>query len=256
MDLTKPGRLYEAQVEFTTNCNLKCTYCALSQPWYQGKAPYYGETKDRRIDLKIDTDKLIETLKRRNTKTINIHGHGETTILPDWHITARKFLNAGFDVIICTNLIKKFTAEECQILSELYSITVSLDSIDQKTFKELRGGDIRQLIYNMTRIKAIAEENSLYQRWIWSVVVLDKSLPGLMDLVKMGLVLGVEAFCFCDFYKEDIETTAQGVKDLTPQQRRSANKIIKEVQEYCVMHGAKFMTSLDGAEEFSRRGYL
>lgn len=256
-DLTKPGRLYEAQVEFTTDCNLRCTYCALSQLWYVGKAEEGGVTEDHRKNLEIDVDELIEIFKRRKTKLVNIHGHGETTMLKGWHLTAEKFLDAGFDVIICTNLIKKFTDEEYRVLSRLHSITVSLDSVDQAVFKELRGGDVRQLIYNMVKVQALAEEGSLYQRWIWSVVVVDKSLPGLMDLVRMGIRLGVESFCFCDFFPENIyDTVVVGIRDLPPKDRSSALEIIRNVQEYCTMHGATVMTSLDGEELFTKRGYL
>jgi len=255
-DLTKPGRLFEAQVEFTTNCNLRCIYCAVSQPWYQGKAPEGGRTEDRRKDLVVNVDELIEIFKRRQTKIVNIHGHGETTMLDGWHHTAQKFIDAGFDVIVCTNLIKRYSEEELRVLSKLNSITVSIDAVDQSTFKQLRGGDVRQLVYNMVRIRAIAEERSFYQRWVWSIVVVDRSLPGLLDVVKTGLALGVESFCFCDFYKEAIVSPVVGIGDMGEDARAEADRIMREVQDYCLTNGAVFMTSLDGQERFSKRGYL
>jgi uncharacterized radical SAM superfamily Fe-S cluster-containing enzyme len=54
-----------ANIEFTTNCNLRCVYCAVSQPTYVG------------TDMETsDFDQILVTLKNRHVKSITVNGHG------------------------------------------------------------------------------------------------------------------------------------------------------------------------------------
>ena len=64
-------RLYHAEIEFTSGCNLRCTYCAVSGDNYQSlnlPAERYSE--------------ILDHLKSVGVGHVQINGHGETTNMP------------------------------------------------------------------------------------------------------------------------------------------------------------------------------
>jgi hypothetical protein len=57
----------------TTNCNLRCTYCCVSQPWYIGQ----------NLDISR-LDHFISELSDYKVGLIQVNGHGETTTVEGW----------------------------------------------------------------------------------------------------------------------------------------------------------------------------
>ena len=86
-----PRNIAKLQVELTSDCNLRCTYCTLSQPWYEGR-----HMEDSNIH------KVIEFTKRHNIQSVHLNGHGESTIAPRWTEIAQEFLKSGFHLTITT----------------------------------------------------------------------------------------------------------------------------------------------------------
>lgn len=225
-DLAASGRLHHAMVELTTGCNLRCVYCAVSGP----------DWKPKNLDLNL-IDKIIEDLKELGTKVIILHGHGETTIIEGWEKIAEKFLAAGFDLSICTNLMKSFTDEEFEILSRFGQITVSIDTIDPTLFRQLRsGGNVHHLIYNMVRLQSLQKIQKREIRWIWSTVVCDQSVWTLFPLVQLGQHLGVKVFCFCNLTIEP-GVTLRHVSQLEKSEAERALAILDHVEGYCLQNG-------------------
>src|SRR4051812_27833774 len=100
-DLLTSGRLHHAMIEVTSDCNLRCVYCAVSSPNWKGKT--------------LPADKyapLVDSLRKLGTKSVILHGHGETTFVEGWHKLAMMFLESGFSLITCSNLAKSFSDEE------------------------------------------------------------------------------------------------------------------------------------------------
>jgi MoaA/NifB/PqqE/SkfB family radical SAM enzyme len=228
-------KTHSAMIEFTRACNLKCTYCAVSQSYWE----------PTELDLnKISVDSIIKSLKSRGTKTAILHGHGETTIVDNWHIYADKFINNGINATICTNLAKNFTEEEIEILSKFISITVSIDTTDPVLFKKMRrGGDLRQLALNMTKIKSKAMQKKHKINWIWSSVIADVNIHGVVDLVDYGLSLGVNTFCLCNLTV--LPTPPGGLKikhlsELPKEEAIKALELLNMAKSRCEQHGALF----------------
>jgi molybdenum cofactor biosynthesis enzyme MoaA len=113
-------------IELTTRCNLRCVYCALSQPEFHGQ------------DLAFDRAAIVDGLRRAGVSRVQISGHGESTIVSGWHEFSRLLRDAGFAVEVTTNLSKVLAPEELVELSAMRSITMSCDTVDPELFARLR----------------------------------------------------------------------------------------------------------------------
>jgi len=175
-------------IEYTTNCNLRCSYCSVSQPDWPG------------MDLDQNlADEITQAVIKRSPQYAVIHGHGETTIVKGWERHAKAFFDAGISVNICSNLAKTYTDEEITTLSRLRRLTVSIDTIDPELFRKLRrGGNVEKVLSNLSRIQTEARGRGKEISVGFSIVCSDKSVWGLYDLVKRGTEMGVLAFTFCN----------------------------------------------------------
>jgi MoaA/NifB/PqqE/SkfB family radical SAM enzyme len=192
MDLRSSPRLDGVHVEFTTNCNLKCTYCAVSQPDYVGR------------DLDPSTiDRLLSELVALRISNVGISGHGETTSLPDWHVHAQRLIEAGSHVALISNLAKTYSTDELATLARCYRVVISIDTIDIELFKRLRrGGDLRRVLYNIGAVRAEAVRLKVSPPIIqWASVVCDLNVFKLPALVRYGLALGIRDFSFQNLVK-------------------------------------------------------
>lgn len=226
---------HTAMIEFTRACNLKCTYCAVSQAHW----------KPTKLDLKkIRIEDLISSLKNRQTKIAVIHGHGETTIVKDWDKYARLIKSEGIGLVTCTNLAKKFSEEELDTLSDFVGITVSLDTLDPILFAQLRrGGQIGTVLKNQIEINTRAKIKGNNIAWVWSIVVIDKTIDGLVDLVAEGIDMGVGTFCLCNL--TEMPTPEGGVEvkhvsKLSKEKAQDALNILLKVKNLCEKHNRVF----------------
>jgi hypothetical protein len=152
----------------TSNCNLRCTYCAVSLPSYVGS----------------------------NFELVQVSGHGETTILPNWAAHCRHFLDRGIAVCITSNFSNVFSDEEIDVLARMKFINVSIDTVDRELLKRLRRKvDLKTILYNMQNVRLRAK--LAYGRdaaFSWQCTLSDAVIGGLVDWVQMGILYGVKHF--------------------------------------------------------------
>jgi MoaA/NifB/PqqE/SkfB family radical SAM enzyme len=175
-------------LELTSRCNLRCVYCAVSQPTYRG------------IDLALDGfDNFLEQMQRRGVRTLTMNGHGESTIIKEWEVYADRLIDAGFRLHMTTNLAKRLTAAEIAALSRFERILVSIDTVDPDLLSQLRrGANLETILTNIAIVQEFAATRRRSpQIWI-SCTVGDLSAPGLLDLVEAFLAHGVRMFRFGD----------------------------------------------------------
>lgn len=220
-------------VEYTSNCNLRCAYCAVSGPNWIGK------------DLPQPmADRITQQIIKMKTKLAVIHGHGETTMIEGWEKHARQLADAGVALSICSNLAKIYTDDELLTLAKFKHLAVSLDTVDVALFKKLRrGGDVRHVIFNMARIRAIAKRIKNPISISWSIVCCDKTIWGLEELVELGISLGVNAFTFCNLSDHDtpvgaIETSH--ISELTQDECRKALDVFTNIKKMCELNRCKY----------------
>lgn len=215
--LTSSTYIHHAFLEITSQCNLRCVYCAVSLPKYKGK------------DLNLSyLDSVIETLKKRGTRFLNVNGHGETTMVADWHKVCDRLIEEGFQLVIITNLARRLSEEEIRTLSRFYMITASIDTVDPELFTRLRRSAKLDVFFeNMNRIQQAVEKENHELYWNWSAVVTNQNVFGLKKLVEEGLKRGVRRFTFSSLKKyEDIETDL----DIQPIQKLEATRFFQAEQ--------------------------
>lgn len=131
-------------LELTTRCNLRCLYCALSQPEFHGR------------DLDFDREAMIAELARLGVHNVQISGHGEATVVPRWHVVARALQDAGIRIQLTTNLAKRLSDEELAVFAVMQCITVSCDTVDPELFHKLRRpARFDQMLTNLARLKSV-----------------------------------------------------------------------------------------------------
>jgi Radical SAM superfamily len=193
-------------LELTNNCNLRCLYCAVSQPGYEGQ------------DMDVtDFDDLVQMLKARRVKTLVVNGHGETTMIPGWHHRIIKLADAGFRMSIITNFARLLKDDELVAMTRIGEIQVSIDTHRQEILRAVRRRvDLGNVLISMKRVTATASILGLPKpAFSWSCVVTDQVALGLLDYVHFGLACDVRHFTLCNLTKYDDIEGAQNIRHVT-----------------------------------------
>lgn len=187
-DLLTPATTETVYLELTSRCNLRCTYCAVSQPTYDGS------------DLPLERfDGFLEEMRQRRVQIIVMNGHGESSIVTGWEALADRLADAGFRLHITTNLAKRLTPAEISVLSRFEKIYISLDTVDPELCASLRRGARLDAIFdNLAAIRKHAAERRRKPEIGVSVVVSDQSAPGLPALIQEMWSRGATVFRFGD----------------------------------------------------------
>jgi len=175
-------------LELTSRCNLRCVYCAVSQPTYRG------------IDLRLDAfDAFLEQMKSRSVRLVTLNGHGESTMVKEWAVIADRLADDGFRLHLTTNLAKRLEASEISALSRFEMILVSIDTIDPDLLACLRRGlKLETLLENVELIQRFSAAHGRRPEIAISCTVGDLSAPGIGDLVDAMLARGITTFRFGD----------------------------------------------------------
>lgn len=175
-------------LELTSRCNLRCVYCAVSQPTYHG------------IDLPMKGfDNFFEQMRARGVRTVVMNGHGESTIIKDWETYADRLADAGFRLHMTTNLAKRLTDAEIAVLSRFERILVSIDTVDAELLAQLRrGARLDMILANIAAIQYFANARRRNPQIAISCTVGDLSAPGILDMVDAMLGRGIRWFRFGD----------------------------------------------------------
>ncbi|WP_417601783.1 radical SAM/SPASM domain-containing protein [Owenweeksia hongkongensis] len=139
---TETASITEINLEFCSNCNLRCKFCALDHL----KPKTY-------MSLKV-LDTLFENLLHENrferVKTINLYNGGETLMHPNklklferikYYQTLFKAMDRSFPkIVLLTNgmLLRSKLAREILILKVLDEVGFSLDGGSPEAFEDLR----------------------------------------------------------------------------------------------------------------------
>lgn len=187
--------LAELRIDITTRCNLRCVYCAVSQPSYLG------------MDLQYKNfSKIIELVKKQPSGIpVWVNGHGETTYHPQWVTLVNELAANSCQLHMTTNLAKQFDQEELDCLSKLATIQVSIDTIDSKQLKEIRQKvKLSTIVKNIQDIRRSALNQNLYPPLLKiSCVVYDLNYSGLPELAKFAIDMDVKAVTFWPLVKYD-----------------------------------------------------
>ena len=185
--------LRHLRLELTTKCNLRCVYCAVSQPEYDGRHMSV-ETFDQILALLDSVEKDVEIL---------VNGHGETTYHPQWLELCSEMIRRGFRPTIITNLARPFTASEHECLAQFGVIQVSIDTVDPELLSKLRRRvKLATIVDNIQEIRRAADRlGSKPPIFTLSCGVFDVSIEGLEGVAHFAIEHRVGAVTFWNLVK-------------------------------------------------------
>lgn len=172
-DLTR-ARPRFVMLELTSRCNLRCLYCALSQPEFHGK------------DLELGREEVVSQIRAVDPEEVQLNGHGESTLLRDWHLLATDLMNSGIQVSLTTNLALVWNAAELAVLARMKSLTVSCDTADPELFARLRrGSTLARVEQNLELLEAEAARLGVPRPYVaLNCTYTDRVVEGLPRLVE------------------------------------------------------------------------
>ena len=215
-----PQDLTSVHLEFTSSCNLKCTYCAVSQPGYRGQ----------KLASQI-LESAVLYLKTRNPGMVFINGHGETTIVKNWENIALK-LAAEFPVGITSNLSRTFSDTEARAIAQFKMLTVSLDTVDNQLAAQLRRGlNLAILKDNLKKIRKTTKElNIKGPDLILSAGIFDANVFKLRRLAFFALFNDFKHVVFWNYRKYPDLTDALNVYPISNLETDKRKKALREIK--------------------------
>jgi MoaA/NifB/PqqE/SkfB family radical SAM enzyme len=224
--------LKTANLELTSACNLRCTYCTVSQPHYVGAA-MPEET----------VAAALAGLRALKVDSVALNGHGETTTLQSWPEVAEALRRTGARVHLTSNLARVFTPDELDALSGLTSIVVSLDTDDAELLRRTRrGASLGTILENVRRVKEAARRRSVRcPLFVASCVVHTRNVMHLDRFVRFALGNGFRGFSFCNLNRSPEVPGALNVDHVTTLPREdllAARRTLLEARAIAFSKGA------------------
>lgn len=189
------------RIDITERCNLRCTYCAVSQPDYRGihDGSESGVLGGREFPF-ASLQALIPLLSRSKDRIqlIAMNGHGETTFYPDWELICAQLLDNGHPLTVISNFAKEFSDGEIDVLARFKSITISMDAASNEVLKTVRRKvTLGSIVSNITRIRirALALGNPPPEFDILSGIF-DKNVDCIEDLARFAVTLQFTGITF------------------------------------------------------------
>jgi MoaA/NifB/PqqE/SkfB family radical SAM enzyme len=198
------------QIECTTKCNLKCTFCELS---------YWTE---KPADLQFDIiHKMIDHLPK--LKRIDLTGIGESLMNRDFFKIV-EFLKARGLYVTFNDNFTLMTEQAALRITELQvdQIFLSLDGATKQTYEQIRvGANFDKVIANARRLIQIKHEfgERRPEVKINTVVCLNnyRELPGIVELasdIGIGMVQFVNVITFDSTTGLDTESIRRDVQNV------------------------------------------
>lgn len=154
IDLTRVHAYTGMAISFTNRCNLRCVYCIQST---QAKTnPYFKmDFPDKYAASTLDFFAAQGIHQMRSCV------EGEPTVYKRWHAVFSAFKNKypHIDLYMTTNLCRKYTDAEIELLARYTQLDVSCDTIDPELYHKLRyPGKVSIVLENITKIQAMAKK--------------------------------------------------------------------------------------------------
>lgn len=210
--------LRELRVEVTTKCNLRCVYCAVSQPGYSA-AEMAKTTFDEIVAL--------VSLQSRDLEIV-LNGHGETTFHHDWLHLCKAIVDLGFRPSIITNLARPLNDEEASCLAGFRIVCISLDTVNADLLRNLRRRvKLSNILDNIHKIRAAAKAKRLRLPAInISCGVYNANYMHLVEFAKFCITQGICGVTFWPLVKYD---DVHGVQNVYPITSLDNDKIIDAI---------------------------
>lgn len=191
LDLTDMGLITDIRLDLTTRCNLRCAYCAVSQPDYVGE-----DMPDSVVQAAIAH--VGRLARYHELSGIGVNGHGETTFIPGWAKSCSAIVRLGLPVDIITNLAKRYTMAEIGILASMMTISISIDTVDPDLLRRIRRKvRIDRIVDNIKAVQTAASlANRRAPKLQFFCGLFDKNAEAIEALAGLAITLGIQKIVF------------------------------------------------------------
>ena len=222
-DIRRPWKLRELRIDINEACNLRCSYCPVSHPDYNGK-PMSDEVLNRTLKFTLDT---------RNDVVLHVNGHGETTYHPNWAPFCKSLVEAGKRPDIITNLAKNYSEDEIELLSHFTAVQVSLDSVDDYMMKKIRKPvRVGKVFETMDRIRAKGKQEQRRPPVMsFSVGVYDPSVWALPEFVDQMIAMKIDSVTFWNLVKYKHDKLTRPLRALSVEDANKAKAILSDTHQ-------------------------
>ncbi|MCL4836729.1 MAG: radical SAM protein [Thermoanaerobaculia bacterium] len=241
--LTSP-RTDAVHLSTTGRCNLRCVYCEVSAPGYVGS------------DFDFSSfDGVIALLVERGVKAVSFYGEGETTFVPGWERHLASLQGAGLRTAMVTNLARRLTPSELEVLLSVDDLYVSCDTTDSDVFRKTRTGSVAVLLQNMVELQGLAiARTGRAKDLTWHCVLNTMSCRTLVPWVASGLALGVARFSLGQLLPKAHNQQVACITSLPDEEFRDCARLVEEAEALAKRHGRKFEFQAGFAEVLRARG--
>lgn len=221
-DELAPQPLLSLRIDVNEQCNLRCTYCAVSQPGYQGVA------------MASDVfDAVLALVDEHSAARIDLNGHGETTFHPRWLELAHQLQQRQARTTILSNFARLFTDAEAVAFAHMWTIQISLDSVEDRFLKAVRRKvSLATIRRNIALIRAKARQLNLKPLWSVSCGVYDLNighLDAMADFLITNRFDSVTFWKLVEYPAVGNEPHARPLETLEPEAQAAAQAIVDAV---------------------------
>ncbi len=188
MDLARTYAYDDMALSLTNRCNLNCVYCI--QSTMAKTNPYF------KMDFPSEyTEATLDFFASQGITYLRTCVEGEATFHKDWYsiISAFKGKYPGIKLRMTTNLSRKYTDREIDLLARYHVVDVSCDTLDPELYAKLRrGGNLALILDNIKKIQARVAELGIHGPVLsLHAVVSDVTLPTLESFVDYAFANGM-----------------------------------------------------------------
>jgi radical SAM protein with 4Fe4S-binding SPASM domain len=176
----------EVVIDTTRRCNLRCIHC---------KSVYENNHGDyNAIDMTAEIFERVLPVLALYRPTVQLSGHGETLLHPDFMQMVEEVSQAGCPVKFQSNGMLLDPIKIRRLLElGVCSITFSIDAADPELFAKIRrGGRPDGLVENVKEINRTSKQLGKHLSLGFEFVAMRQNIHQLVDVLRLAAELGAE----------------------------------------------------------------
>lgn len=230
-DYSEVDAVKRAGIGNTNKCNLRCIYC--NQSVLAEKNPYF------KADFpENELFECLEQLAQKGITLLETGAFGEATLHPKWGEIFWKFHKKypEIELSLTTNLSKKYSDSDIELLAEHKYLRVSLETLDEKLFSEIRvNGKLPLILENLNRIEKVMDEKGYsHDRIAISSVICNITWESIREVSRFSFEHGF-AYHACAFEPRENSIgikngILKAIRELDIEQKEKIKQILLDVQ--------------------------
>lgn len=179
-------------LSLSDKCNYKCIFCWLHSKYTKNaNHPRYIRFSEQKYKILQWNDfiKIIEGLKRARIKRLYIVGDGESLLNPQAGemFSYLKEKNIKFSLTTNGSLLNKEISKKL-LEANAFSITVSLDSVDESNYKKLHDTkfNLSYVLNNIKEFKKLRDEGNYRTSITLSFVINHLNIDEITEMIKIS----------------------------------------------------------------------